>query len=175
MTKSCKQLADLGRRSFLRGSGVLAAAGVATAVGASAARADVPLARVNYPSQKLGNVKDLKLDEPMDITYPDADSPGVLVKLGKAVEGGAGPDKDIVAFSTLCPHKGFPLSYVAADKSLNCPGHYSRFDCEMGGQQIWGQATQNLPQFALQVDGKGDIYATAVDELIYGRISNVLA
>ena len=85
------------------------------------------------------------------------------------------PDKDIVAFSTLCPHKGFPLSYVAADISLNCPGHYSRFDCEMGGQQIWGQATQNLPQFALQVDGNGDIYATAVDELIYGRISNVLS
>jgi arsenite oxidase small subunit len=175
MAKSCKQLADLGRRSFLRGSGVFAAAGVATAVGATTARADVPLARVNYPSQKLGNVKDLKVDEPMDITYPDADSPGVLVKLGKAVDGGAGPGKDIVAFSTLCPHKGFPLSYVAADKSLNCPGHYSRFDCEMGGQQIWGQATQNLPQFALQVDGRGDIYATAVDELIYGRISNVLA
>ena len=76
MTKSCKHLADLGRRSFLRGSGVLAAAGVATAVGATAARADVPLARVNYPSQKLGNVKDLKVDEPKDITYPDADSPG---------------------------------------------------------------------------------------------------
>jgi arsenite oxidase small subunit len=175
MTKSCQQKVDLGRRQFLRGSGVVAAAGVATVVGTAAAKADVPLARVNYPSQKLGNVKDLKVDEPMDITYPDADSPGVLVKLGKAVEGGAGPDNDIVAFSTLCPHKGFPLSYVAADKSLNCPGHYSRFDCEMGGQQIWGQATQNLPQFALQVDGKGDIYATAVDELIYGRISNVLA
>ena len=115
MTKSCKHLADLGRRSFLRGTGVFATAGVATAVGATAARADVRLARVNYPSQKLGNVKDLKVDEPMDVTYPDANSPGVLVKLGKAVEGGAGPDKDIVAFSTLCPHKGFPLSYVAAD------------------------------------------------------------
>ena len=73
MAKSCEHLADLGRRSFLRGSGVFAAAGVATAVGATAARADVPLARVNYPSQKLGNVKDLKVDEPMDITYPDAE------------------------------------------------------------------------------------------------------
>ena len=46
-----------------------------------------------------------------------------------------------------------------ADKSLNCPGHYSRFDCEKGGQQIWGHATQNLAQFALHVDDKGDIYA----------------
>lgn len=175
MTKSCDHLIDLGRRRFLRGSGVVAAAGAATALGATAAKAEVPLARVDYPSQKLANVKDLKVDEPMDIAYPDADSPGVLIKLGKAVEGGVGADKDIVAFSTLCPHKGFPLSYVAADKSLNCPGHYSRFDCEKAGQQIWGQATQNLPQFALQVDDKGDIHAVAVDELIYGRISNVLS
>lgn len=174
MTKSCEKLVDLGRRQFLRGSGVVAAAGVATAVGATVANASVPLARVSYPSQKLANLKDLKVDEPLDITYPDADSPGILIKLGKAVEGGAGPDEDIVAYSTLCPHKGFPLTYVAADKSLNCPGHYSRFDCEKAGQQIWGQATQNLPQFALQVDDKGDIHAVAVDELIYGRISNVL-
>ena len=101
-------------------------------------------------------------------------SPGVLIKLGKAVAGGAGPDSDIVAFSTLCPHKGFPLHYVAADKSLNCPGHYSRFDCEKGGQEIWGQATENLPQFTLQVDANGDITAVAVEDLIYGRLSNVL-
>ena len=174
MTKFCQHMVDLGRRQFLRGSGLVAAAGVATVVGAAPSKADVPLAQVSYPSQKLANVKDLKVDGPMDITYPDADSPGVLLKLGKAVEGGAGPDGDIVAFSTLCPHKGFPLSYVAADKSLNCPGHYSRFDCEKGGQQIWGQATQNLPQFALRIDDKGDIHAVAVDELIYGRISNVL-
>jgi arsenite oxidase small subunit len=175
MTKSCQHKVDLGRRQFLRGSGVVAAASVATAVGATNAKADMPLARVNYPSQKLANVKDLKVDEPTEISYPDADSPGVLIKLGKAVEAGAGPDQDIVAFSTLCPHKGFPLSYVPTDKSLNCPGHYSRFDCEKGGQEIWGHATQNLAQFALHVDDKGDIYATAVDEMIYGRISNVLA
>jgi arsenite oxidase small subunit len=79
-----------------------------------------------------------------------------------------------VAFSTLCPHKGFPLTYLAADKTLNCPGHYSRFDCEKGGQEIFGHATQNLPQFKLQVDASGNITAIAVDELIYGRLSNVL-
>ena len=32
------------------------------------------------------------------------------------------------------------------------------------GQQIWGQATQNLPQYALRVDANGDIYAEGVDE-----------
>ena len=84
------------------------------------------------------------------------------------------PEADIVAFSTLCPHKGFPLVYGAGDKSLSCPGHYSRFDVEKGGLQIFGHATQNLPQFRLVVDPNGDIYAVAVDELIYGRLSNVL-
>jgi nitrite reductase/ring-hydroxylating ferredoxin subunit len=74
-------------------------------------------------------------------------------------QGGVGPDGDIVAFSVLCPHKGWLLSYNGGDKSLNCPGHHSRFDCEAGGQQIWGHATHNLPQFALRVDDAGDIYA----------------
>jgi arsenite oxidase small subunit len=98
----------------------------------------------------------------------------VLLKLGQAVEGGAGPDSDIVAFSIICPHKGFPMSYNAGDRTLNCPGHYSRFDVEAGGQQVWGQATQNLPQFALRVDENGDIFGEGVDELLYGRVSNVL-
>ncbi|RUY35861.1 arsenate reductase (azurin) small subunit, partial [Mesorhizobium sp. M7A.F.Ca.CA.001.13.2.1] len=58
--------------------------------------------------------------------------------------------------------------------SFNCPGHYSRFDADAGGQQIWGQSTANLPQYALRIDAKGDIYAEGVDELLYGRLSNVL-
>lgn len=173
--KKCERLVDVGRRQFLKG-GAVAAVGAAAAVAPAGreAHAAPSLARVTYPSTRLANLEDLKTDEPVEIAYPDQDSPGVLIKLGRAVTGGAGPDSDIVAFSTLCPHKGFPLHYVAEDKSLNCPGHYSRFDCEKGGQQIWGQATQNLPQFHLQVDDKGDIYAVAVDELIYGRLSNVL-
>jgi arsenite oxidase small subunit len=132
------------------------------------------LARVDYPSTRLANFKDLMVDEPLDIAYPDEASPGVLLKLGTPVEGGAGPEGDIVAFSTLCPHKGYPLQYVAEDRTLNCPGHYSRFDCERGGFQVWGMATQNLGQFRLRVDAQGDIHAEGVDELIYGRTSNVL-
>ncbi|MFO7484094.1 arsenate reductase (azurin) small subunit [Oceanibaculum nanhaiense] len=172
--KRCTMLVDVGRRQFLRGS-AMAGAGVAAAtVAAAPAKAAPAMARVEYPSNRLANVKDLKLNEPLDIVYPDDDAPGVLLKLGKPVEGGAGPDGDIVGFSTVCPHKGFPMSYNTSDRTLNCPGHYSRFDCEKGGQQVWGQATQNLPQYFLRVDAKGDIYAEGVDELLYGRLSNVL-
>jgi arsenite oxidase small subunit len=174
--RGCDRLVDAGRRAFFARTAVVAAGAAATAaIPGVAPRAAPSLALVNYPSTKLANIRDLKVNEPKDITYPDAASPGVLLKLGSRVEGGAGTEGDIVAFSTLCPHKGFPLNYGPGDKTLSCPGHYSRFDVEKGGLQIFGHATQNLPQFRLVVDQQGDIYAVAVDELIYGRLSNVLS
>lgn len=172
--KRCEKLVDAGRRQFLRGGAMVAAGAATVGVLAQSAQAAPAKARVEYPANRLGNLKDLKVNEPFDVTYPDQDAPGVLLKLGKRVVGGVGPDGDVVGFTTICPHKGFPMTYVAEDRSFNCPGHYSRFDPEKGGQQIWGQATQNLPQYALRVDGKGDIYAEGIDELLYGRLSNVL-
>jgi len=172
--KRCDKMVEVGRRQFLRGGIVAAAALPVVGLSAQQAKAATNGALVEYPTTRLANVKDLKPNEPFEIAYPDADAPGVLLKLGKAVEGGAGPEGDIVGFSTVCPHKGFPLSYNAESKTMNCPGHYSVFDCEAGGQQTWGQATQNLPQYMLRIDEKGDIYAEGVDELLYGRLSNVL-
>ena len=172
--KRCDKMVEVGRRQFLRGGIVTAATLPVVGLSAQQAKAATNGALLDYPSTRLGNVKDLKVNEPVEVAYPDAEAPGVLLKLGKAVEGGVGPEGDIVAFSTVCPHKGFPLSYNADRKTLNCPGHYSVFDCEAGGQQTWGQATQNLPQYMLRIDDKGDIYAEGVDELLYGRLSNVL-
>lgn len=172
--KKCDLMVDVGRRRFLSGATVAAAGAVASGAMVTPARAAPAQARVTYPSNRLSNVSQLKVNEPLNVAYPDADAPGVLLKLGTRVQGGVGPDGDIVGFSTTCPHKGFPLNYNAADKTMNCPGHYSRFDCEASGQQIWGQATQNLPQYVLRVDEKGDVYAEGVDELLYGRLSNVL-
>jgi arsenite oxidase small subunit len=172
--KRCDRLVDVGRRQFLTGAGMITAGAAVATVLPTEARAAPASALVQYPINRLGNIKDLTVGEPLDVAYPDDDAPGVLLKLGKAVPGGAGPDGDVVGFSTTCPHKGFPLAFNADDRSLNCPGHYSRFDTEKGGQQIWGQATQNLPQYALRIDAKGDIYAEGVDELLYGRLSNVL-
>lgn len=174
MTNRCSKMAEVGRRQLLRGGLIGAAALPALAFGTSQAQAASNGARLDYASTKLGNIKDLKANEPMDVAYPDENAPGVLIKMGKAVEGGAGPDSDIVGFSTICPHKGYPMSYKADTATMHCPGHYSVFDCEAGGQQTFGHATQNLPQYALRVDDKGDIYAEGVDELLYGRLSNVL-
>lgn len=170
----CKNLVDTGRRQFLRG-GAMATVGAAVATVAPApAKAASAAAQIDYPSNRLANLADLTVNEPVDIEYPDADSPGVILKLGQPVDGGVGPDGDIVAYSTLCPHKGWYMTYNGEDRTMNCPGHFSRFDVEAGGQQVWGHATQNLPQFTLRVDDKGDIYAEGCSDLIFGRPSNVL-
>lgn len=172
--KSCDKLVDVGRRQFLRGGAMATAGAAAATITPSRSEAKPLPARVDYPSARIASVAELKPNAPKEIAYPDKGSPGVVIKLGTRVAGGVGPDGDIVAFSTLCPHKGFPLNYRADDKSLSCPGHYSRFDCENGGQQIHGQSTSNLPQFTLRVAANGDIFAEGVDDLIYGRLSNVL-
>jgi arsenite oxidase small subunit len=162
----------VGRRSFLES---IALAGAAAATpSARTARAAQAQARVEYPSNRLANIRDLKVNEPLSVAYPDEDAPGVLLMLGQAAPNGVGPNGDIVGFSTICPHRGFPLNYNSGDRTFNCPSHFSRFDCEAGGLQIWGHGAQNLPQYFLRIDAKGDIYAEGVDELLYGRLSNVL-
>lgn len=174
MTERCERLVDAGRRRFLTGASVTAVGVAASAAMAPKAKAAQQAAGANYPSNRLANMRDLRLNEPLSVSYPDHDAPGVLIKFGVRVLSGAGPDGDIVGFSTICPHRGFPLTYNRDDRTLNCPGHYSRFDVEAGGLQIWGHATQNLPQYVLRVDPNGDVYAEGVDELLYGRLSNVL-
>ncbi len=180
----CRYMVEVGRRHFLKSVAIAATVAVVprgvaqTAGGTPANTSAVSPSRggADYPSNRLANLKDLKLNTPITVTYPDAASPGVLLKLGHGVAGGVGADGDIVAFSTLCAHKGYPLSYNATSRTLNCPGHYSVYDVEKGGLQIWGHAAQNLAQFRLRVDANtGDIFAEGVDELIYGRTGNVLA
>jgi arsenite oxidase small subunit len=113
----CDRMVDVGRRRFMSGAG-LAAAGVAvSSISPSPTQAATAAARVDYPVNRLANVKDLKLNEPLNVSYPDDKAPGVLLKLGKQVPGGVGAEGDIVGFTTTCPHKGFALNYSAADRT----------------------------------------------------------
>ena len=106
-TNRCDRKVDIGRRWFLSGAGIAAAAAAASTVVPQRAEAAPPLARVEYPSNRLANISDLKSDEPLAVTYPDANAPGVLLKLGSKVPGGVGPDGDVVGFTTVCLAKGF--------------------------------------------------------------------
>jgi arsenite oxidase small subunit len=166
------------RRVFLKlsGSGAAAAATATVGIATPAAAAQVEAGRTNlpYPRKRIGSVASMKVNAPVAFSFPDESSPCTALKLGRPVPGGVGPDKDIVAFSSLCTHMGCPIAYDSSTRTFRCGCHYSVFDAEMSGQMVCGQATENLPQVTLEVDSQGGIVATAVNGLIYGRQANVL-
>jgi arsenite oxidase small subunit len=131
------------------------------------------LARVDYPSNRLANIADLAVNEPLDVAYPDADSPGVLLKLGQAVEGASGPTATSSPSRCSARTRAGLLSY-SARQDAQLPRPLFALRLRGGRPADLGPRHQNLPQFMLRVDGNGDIYAEGVDELIYGRLSNVL-
>lgn len=132
-----------------------------------------------YPKHKIGQVSQLKADQPIDFQFPPQNpiSTFVLVKLGEPAGAGVGKDKDIVAFSNLCTHMGGPLngSYKSKHKALGpCPLHLTTFDLTRHGIVIAGHATESLPQARLEVEGD-DIYVTGIMGLVYGQQSNPMA
>ena len=73
--RECRKLVEVGRRQFLRGSGAATAGALAAAVAPSTpARATPAPARITYPSERLANIAELQVNEPFDISYPDANS-----------------------------------------------------------------------------------------------------
>jgi len=169
---------QVSRRDFFKISGGVAA-GVGMAVSGVASAAPAVTNNTNatlaYPRKAVALANGMKVNEALDFSYPDEDSPCVAVKLGQPTAGGVGPNKDIVAYSIQCTHQGCPVMYDGTEKKFKCPCHYSMFDAEKQGQVICGQAPTSLPQIVLEYDAKTDaVAAVAVDGLIYGRQANVL-
>lgn len=166
-TKQC-----VTRRNVLLAGGTAGAAALLTVSGMPW---PVWAKTAGYPRKRIAGVSQLKTDVPVQLEYPDADSPAMLVKLGVPAGGGVGRDSDIVAFSTLCPHMGGDLgtTYKAKFKGLGpCSLHLSTFDLTRHGIMVAGHATESLPQVLLEVVGD-DIYATGVMGLVYGKASNI--
>lgn len=169
---------NISRRDFLKISGGVAAGAGAAVAGVATAETktvDIGRATLPYPAKLVAYAGKLRVNVPVSFNFPDAASPCALIKMGHAVPGGVGPDRDLVAYSTQCTHMGCPVSYDTATRAFRCPCHFSTFDAERSGQMICGQATENLPQIVLQYDAKSDtVTAVAVEGLIYGRQANVL-
>lgn len=171
----------LSRRIFLKSSGS-AAAVVGTAGAAllpTGAEAATPAGSTStnliYPKRNVGKAGAMPVNQAVSFSYPDPSSPCVALRMGSAVPGGVGPNKDIVAYSILCTHMGCPVAYESGTKVFKCNCHFSMFDAENGGQMICGQATEDLPRVLLEHDAKTDtVSAVGVDGLIYGRQANIL-
>jgi arsenite oxidase small subunit len=126
-----------------------------------------------YPRLSIAKVSALKVGQAATASYPDATSPIIILKMGKKVPDGIGPDSDIVAYSSNCTHMGCPIAYKATSNVLLCACHYSSFDPSRSGMQIVGHATTNLPQIVLEASGD-DLFAVGVRGLIWGRQRNVV-
>jgi len=130
-----------------------------------------------YPRIKIGQMSALQAGKPVKFRYPDKgrNSNSQLLKLGVLAGGGIGPDEDIVAFNSLCPHMGGIMdgSYKHEDQAMGpCPLHQTTFDLTRHGMVIGGHATESLPQVLLELDGD-NIYAVGMIGLIYGRYDNL--
>ncbi|HEV8614228.1 MAG TPA: arsenate reductase (azurin) small subunit [Methylomirabilota bacterium] len=160
------------RRDFIKlGStgvaGLVAAQSLTPAAKAGAAAAP------RYPVVPVAPLKDIGAGATLAFAYPDAGSPAVLLRLSEPAARGVGPGRDIVAYSTLCTHKGCPVSFKPERKMLICPCHWSTFDPAKAGALIIGQASEQLPQIELRVTN-GVVEAIGVSGLIYGRHTNVV-
>jgi len=178
MTESHHQRLCLSRRDFLL-SGGTAAIVLALGVLSPAFGQGASLKVATYPRKRIGRLSQLKLDQPVNFQYPwkDFNSTNMLAKIGVPAGGGVGPDQDVVAFSMLCTHMGGPLSgqYRSQYKVLGpCPFHLTTFDLTRHGMVVAGQATESLPQIALETQGD-EIWATGVMGLIYGYHANLAA
>lgn len=160
----------LTRRRFIQTTG---AAGVgATApvvIGSGAAAAE----KAVYPVKPIIALDELSPGTTVPFTYPDDRSPALLLRMSTEVLEGVGPDASIVAFSSLCTHKGCPVAYRPEHRLLICPCHWSTFDPEKAGGLVIGQASQPLARIELRVEA-GMVVATGVEGLIYGRHTNLV-
>ena len=166
---------DLKRRNFLKGgvAGVAVASGLVGVGKKADAEAETTKPIGLYPKLTIAPLDSILPQTEMPFDYPDENSPAILLRLDQSAEGGIGSNRDIVAFSMLCTHKGCPLNFVKDRKALVCPCHWSSFDPVKGGRLVIGQASQSLPRMQLDIKD-GMVRAVGVDGLIYGRHTNIL-
>ncbi|MBI5291358.1 MAG: arsenate reductase (azurin) small subunit [Chloroflexi bacterium] len=177
-TNACDPKATLTRRQFLflSGAALVTLATPKFLQGVPGAEA-LSLQQAGYPRTKVGQLSALKAGQPVAFQYP-FDHPNCanfIYKLGVPAAGGIGPAQDVVAFNSLCPHQGGPLSgrLNTEHQVLGpCPLHLSTFDLTRHGMVISGHATEGLPQIVLELSGD-DIYATGVMGLVYGFHNNL--
>ena len=167
----------VSRRDFLKlGSATLVTLTLPVYLRRTGLPATLQAQQVEYPRQVIGSLGALSSSEPISFNYPwdHPSSTNFLIKLSEPAGGGVGPDQDVVAFNSICPHQGGPLAgqfHGDIGVAGPCPLHLTTFDLTRHGMVISGHATQGLPQITLETDGD-DIIATGVMGLIFSLHDN---
>ena len=162
----------VNRRDFIKVSctgiaGLVVARHGMQAVAAQPAEASI------YPIVDIAPLSSIVRGAAIPFSYPDERSPALLLRLNEPAAAGIGPNNEIIAYSTLCTHKGCPVSYKPERKLFICPCHWSTFDPVKSGTLVIGQASEALPQINLRVLA-GMVQAQGVSGLIYGRYTNIV-
>ena len=164
--------ADAGRRTALR---VVAGAALVVGTGMRAAWAadEGPrkgdwLVQANDEARKPLELADIKIGEKPVIVFPFdpvAKAPRdatrlnriLLVKLDPGTLDGATAARaadGVVAYSAFCTHQGCDVNaWVAADKSLLCFCHFSKFAPHQEAAVTGGPASRPLPALPLKIEG----------------------
>ncbi len=175
---------DLSRRDFFK---ILLAAGAASAAVAAASglryfsflpgpttTTGSAIAAPSWPKVKITNIASLQPLKPVTFNYPLVGSANILVKLGANAVNGVGPDKDIVAYNTVCQHLGYIVGFYAPGQRPACGGPTATvpegYCCAHGGQYDFtngakptGPPPRPVPPVVLQYDdATGDIYAVGM-------------
>ncbi len=122
--------------------------------------------------QKIANVNEVLENSSMIFWYPSQADPeftNLLIHLSpqKAKELG----KQFIAYNRTCIHLRCLVSYIPGREILGCPCHGSQYRIS-DGWPIAGPASligRFIPSVQLEIDQKGDIYATGIKgEIGYG-------
>ncbi len=163
----------MSRRKLLKTAGCAGAAALLISGLGSEAAASSKY-RV-YPQVKIANLRDIRAGRLIKFDYPLIGRKNILMDMGCVVEGGAGPNKSIVAYSMFCSHLGCSVEMDRGKGMLVCECHQSVYDPKRSGRVVEGPAPTSLPMVSLEIDGPtGDIYAVGVAGLIYGLRNNLL-
>lgn len=142
-----------------------------------------------WPRVRLANVSQIKPKTWYLFSYPTRDIPCLLLKTGKSIPSGVGPDKDLVSYVMICQHARYygtiyippkeernkeKLTYLKTvppnilelypEKSLlYCPAHAGIYDLERDGEVLAGPPFCSLCKVVLEYDdASGDIYAVGL-------------
>jgi len=117
----------------------------------------------------VADLSQLAVGEPVTFDYPAEGKRNVLVRIGRPVEHGVGPDLDVVGLSSTCTHTDCPLDEYRADTTTlgPCPCPFITFDPTVDGIPSFGQDSQYPSRVLLRLDGD-HVVAYGVRRPIYG-------
>lgn len=108
--------------------------------------------RGELPLQKIANVDEVTVGNPVSFAYPDPHDSCLLLRTGA---------ETFTAFSQKCTHLSCAVAPQPEKNCFFCPCHEGSFDLSTGAP-IAGPPRRPLPRIKLEVRG-GAIYASGVE------------